>query len=51
MCASVMKCREGRVSAIKGMVMPMVRRMGTCRASGRSGCSGEAQQLKRTSFG
>lgn len=51
MYALVMKWREGRVSAIKGMVMPMVKRMGTCRASGIRGCKGETQQLKRTSSG
>lgn len=37
MHASVMKWREGRASAIKGMVMPMVKRMGTCRAYGIKG--------------
>lgn len=51
MYASVMKWREGRASAIKGMVMPMVKRMGTCRASGKSGCMGETKQMKRTSPG
>lgn len=49
MYASAMKWREGRASAIKGMVMPMVKRMGTCRASGIRGCRGET--LKRTSSG
>lgn len=39
----VMKWREGRESAIKGMVMPMVKRMGTCRASGIRWCRGETQ--------
>lgn len=51
MCASVMKWREGRASAIKGMVMPMVKRMGTCRGSGIRGCRGETQQVRRTSSG
>lgn len=47
-----MKAREGRVSAIKGMVMPMVKRMGTCRASGIRGCRRETWlQLERTSSG
>lgn len=51
MHASVMKWREGRASAIKGMVMPMVKRMGTCRAYGIKGGRGETQQPKRTSSG
>lgn len=51
MYALVMKWREGRESAIKGMVMPMVKRMGTCGASGIRRCRGEAEQLKRTSSG
>lgn len=46
MYASAMKWREGRASAIKGMVMPMVKRMGTCRASGIRGYRGETKQLK-----
>lgn len=38
MYALVMKRREGSGGAIKGMVMPMVKRMGACRASGIRGC-------------
>ena len=52
MCASVMKWREGRPSAIKGMVMPMVKRMGTRRASGIRGMqAGDSATKKRTSSG
>lgn len=47
MYASVMKWREGRASAIKGMVMPMVKRMGTRRACGIRGCRGETRQPKK----
>jgi len=51
MYALAMKWREGSEDAIKGMVMPMEKRMGTCRASGIMGCRGETEQLKRMSFG
>lgn len=40
----VMKWREGRESAIKGMVMPMVKRIGTCRASGIRWCRGVTEK-------
>lgn len=46
-----MKWREGSVGAIKGMLMSMVKRMGTCRAYAITGCRGKNVQLKRSSSG
>lgn len=51
MLASVMKWREGRASAIKGMVMPMVKKDGNLQGLWNGGYRGETQQLKRTSSG
>lgn len=48
MYAWVMKWREGRARAIKGMVMPVVKKKGTCRGRWNKRGAGE---LKRTSSG
>lgn len=52
MYALVMKGREGRERAIKGMVMPMVRKKGWELAGPFRirWCRGETQQLKRDVF-
>lgn len=50
MYASVMKWREGRASAIKGMVMPMVKRMGNVQGLWNKGVQGRDSATEKDVF-